>query len=87
MAAFCGGCKTARKENTRCDHCNVGFAAGRAFKDMDLYKHALLALETLTKASETATKCEACAVAMVTNGTCDKCNVQFKDGKLVKDEG
>lgn len=87
MAAFCGGCKTARKENGRCDHCSVGFAAGRAFKDTGLYKHALLAIETLKKASQAAAKCEACAVAMVTNDKCEKCNVQFKDGKLVTDSG
>lgn len=86
-AAVCGGCKTAHKENGRCEHCNVGFVAGRMFKDTEVYKHALVAFKTLNKATQTAEKCDVCAVAMVTNASCDKCKVEFKDGKLVKDSG
>ncbi|MGD2109434.1 MAG: hypothetical protein PVI86_08585 [Phycisphaerae bacterium] len=79
-AAYCGGCKKAYEENGRCDHCSVGFVAGRMFKDTDMYKHAVAALTTLSKAAEAAGHCESCAIAMVTNGTCEKCNVSFKDG-------
>jgi len=34
-------------------------------------------------AAKTAEKCEACAVAMVTDGNCAACKVSFKDGKKV----
>jgi hypothetical protein len=30
------------------------------------------------------TKCEGCAIAMVSDGKCDQCKVSFKDGKKTK---
>lgn len=82
-AAHCAGCKTAYDQNTQCTGCGVGFVAGRMYKTAD-YKAALAAHKLLAKAVETAKKCEACAVAMVTDGECAHCNVQFKDGQNTK---
>lgn len=78
-AAYCGGCKTAHKHDTQCTGCGVGFVSGRMYKGDD-YKVALAAHKTLVKASQTSKKCEACAVAMVTDGECAHCKVEFKDG-------
>lgn len=80
-AAGCSGCKTAHKSNGRCKECNVGFVGGRKFKNTDDYQAALLAYKTLMAAAEKAEKCEACAVAMVTDGECANCKVKFKNGK------
>lgn len=82
-AAKCAGCKTAHQQSTQCTGCSVGFVAGRKYKTED-YKVALAAHKVLAKAVETATKCEACAVAMVTDGECAHCNVSFKAGEKVK---
>ncbi len=78
----CSACKTAHAENGRCKECNVGFVADRMFESETLYKVALAAYKTLEKAAQAAQHCEACAVAMVTDGGCDRCKVKFKDGKV-----
>lgn len=80
-AAACSGCKTAHGEDGFCKECGAGFVGERMFKGEENYKAALVAHKTLTKAASTAKKCEACAVAMVTDGTCEHCKVSFKDGK------
>lgn len=84
IAAFptkCSACKIAHAENGRCTACNVGYVAGRMFEKEEDHAAALAAYKTLEKAASAADKCEACAVAMVTDGTCAKCKVTFKDGK------
>lgn len=83
----CEHCKSAFNGNTKCDKCNVGFVAGRMFSDDKEYKAALAAFEILTKAAKAATKCVECAVALVTDGKCDGCNVSFKDGKIASSKG
>lgn len=80
-AAHCAGCKTALASNGSCTACKVGFVAGRMFADGSLLDAAKDAYATLVKAAEVAGKCEACAVAMVTDGECSHCKVKFKDGK------
>ena len=80
-AAHCGGCKKAHAGNGFCTGCGVGFVAGRMFKEKDGYDTALAALKTIMRAVATSQKCAACAVAMVTDGSCTKCNISYKDGK------
>lgn len=81
QAKQCSSCATAHKSNGFCTGCNAGFVAGRMFKGKDNYDAALAAHGTLVKATEASKKCEACAVAMVTDGKCAHCNVTFQDGK------
>ena len=83
-AAACGGCKTAHEENGFCTGCSVGFVAGRIYASKESYETAKAAYATLVKAASAATHCVECAVAMVTDGKCDHCDVSFKDGKQVK---
>lgn len=82
----CEGCKVAFKNGGKCEKCGVGFVAGRMFTGKDLYTAAQHAFKTLTKAASLAKDCEACAVAMVTNGTCEKCKVRFENGKKASEE-
>jgi hypothetical protein len=84
-AGHCPGCRDAFASHGFCTGCNVGFVAHRLYKDKESHDAALAAHQTLVKAAEISKKCEACAVAMVTNGKCDHCNVSFKDGKPVKE--
>lgn len=83
-AAGCKDCSIALKANGRCTGCNVGFVAGRHFKDSSAYGTALAAYKRLVAAVKTAAHCETCAVAMIQDGQCDKCKVQYKDGKASK---
>ena len=79
----CPDCAKAKGSDGFCKECKAGFAAGRLYKTEPDYKAALAAHETLVKAADVAGKCEACAVAMVTDGECASCKAKFKDGKKV----
>lgn len=83
----CDECVKAYGENGFCKGCGVGFVAGRMFSNEEDYDAAKAAYATLTRAVKASDSCEGCAVAMVTDGTCDQCKVDFKDGKLVKHGG
>ncbi len=83
----CAECEKAFKENGRCEHCGVGFVAGRMFKGDEPYKVALAAYDLLKRAVKAATSCEECAVAMVTDGKCSDCKVKFDNGKMTADRG
>jgi hypothetical protein len=82
-AAKCAGCKGQLADGGWCEGCKVGLVGHRLFKDKVAYEEAAAARETLKTAAKTAEKCEACAVAMVTDGNCTTCKVSFKDGKKV----
>ncbi len=78
----CKSCaKAAKKDSGWCDGCKVGLVGNKLYKNAKDYKAATKARMVLAKAVETSKKCETCAVAMVTDGTCDACKVSFKDGK------
>ena len=77
----CSSCTTAHKDDGFCTACGVGFVSGRAFEGKESYDAALAAHTTLAKSAKIAKKCTECAVAMVTDGTCDSCKVSFKGGK------
>jgi hypothetical protein len=79
----CPQCKAYVADHGWCDHCNVGMVGNRAFKDKEAYAEAVKAREVLLAAVKAATKCETCAVAMVTDGTCASCKISFEDGKPV----
>ena len=84
QAAHCGRCRDALASNGYCTGCQAGFVAHRVFKDKDSYDAALAAHKTLAKAAKLGRKCETCAVAMVTDGTCKQCQISFKEGEPTK---
>lgn len=77
----CDGCKKVAADHGWCDACKVGLVGYHAYKDRAAYDDAAKARATLVNASSAAGKCEACAVAMVTDGKCETCKMSFKDGK------
>jgi hypothetical protein len=79
----CAGCRAHAETHGWCDSCKMGFVANRAFADKDAYEQARSAHKTLHLAAKASGKCEGCAVAMVTDGTCSACKVSFKNGKMV----
>ena len=81
----CAGCKTNfEKGKGFCTHCNAGVLAGLMFKNEKDYSAAQEAEAILTTAIKTADTCQACAVAMVTDGQCSQCKVSFKNGEPQK---
>lgn len=84
----CSGCAKTLKSGKDgfCKSCDGGFVGGLAFHGKKLFGQAKDAMQTLRAAARTAKHCEQCAVAMVSDGQCNKCKVDFKDGKKVKTE-
>jgi hypothetical protein len=79
----CAGCKKgAGTHPAWCKSCNVGWVGNVTFSDKSQWTEARAARKILVKAA--AKKCDGCAVAMVTDGTCSGCKVSFKDGKPAK---
>lgn len=81
----CPRCKSIAEDGKgECSGCKVGVVAGLLFKDMYDYKTAKMADTTLAKAIKSSSKCEGCAIAMVSDGTCEQCKVSFKGGETLK---
>jgi len=84
----CPRCKTiAEKGVGECSGCKTGVVAGLMFHGKDNYRNARTANTTLAKAITASDKCLGCAVAMVSDGTCEGCKTSFKDGKKVAEAG
>lgn len=78
----CEGCqKAAKKDSGWCEGCKVGLVGNKLYKNEKDFKAATKARMVLAKAIKVSASCEDCAVALVTDGTCDSCKVSFKDGK------
>lgn len=82
----CPTCKANLADRGWCSSCQIGLVGNIAFKDKNTYNDAVTARETLRRATKLANKCETCAVAMVTDGTCATCKISFKDGKRIGKE-
>lgn len=83
-AIACEGCKKAAASDGWCDHCTAGIVGNRVFMGKEQYEAAQHARKILTKATKKLAKCEGCAIAIVSDGTCGGCNVSFKGGKMAK---
>ena len=77
-------CRKSAEKPGWCGCCKVGMVGSIAFEDEKESEQAAEAREVLLSAA--ANKCEACAVALVTNGKCDVCKVEYKDGKKLAPE-
>jgi len=84
QAGHCPSCAKGFKENGFCSSCDTGFVAGRIFEGKESHDAAAAAYKTLNSAAEACKKCEGCATAMVTDGKCEPCKTEFKDGKSTK---
>lgn len=78
----CEACRKNAAGSGWCDSCNIGLVGNAAFKDRQAYEQAAEARQVVLAASES--KCEACAVAMLTDGECKACKVAYKNGKKTK---
>jgi hypothetical protein len=80
-------CPNAKKlvaEHGWCDGCKAGYVGCEKYTDKAAYEQATKSRTILLAAAKASEKCEGCAVAMVSNGTCEACKVTFKDGKPTK---
>jgi len=75
----CAACKKNTAGAGWCETCKAGAVGPAVFKDKKVYEEAAKAREVLLAAAEA--KCEQCAVAMVTDGTCEACKIEYEHGK------
>ncbi|MGE0479225.1 MAG: hypothetical protein AB7Q17_02015 [Phycisphaerae bacterium] len=75
----CDECKRSKAAYRSCRACGANVIGNRKFKDAKTFEAALPARMALQSAS--ATKCEGCAVAVLTNGKCAKCKLEYQNGQ------
>ncbi len=75
----CPGCRESAEKFGWCKTCKLGMVGNRAFGDEKEFERAVRARAVLLSA--VGNKCPTCAVAMVTDGKCAACKVEYKDGK------
>ena len=78
----CSTCKEAALEPGWCDPCKHGLVGYRAFSDKKAFAQAVEARAVLVSAA--SNKCPTCAIAMITDGKCAACKVEYKDGKKLE---
>lgn len=79
----CSGCKKAFAKHGFCSGCNVGFVRGLIYRSRSQHHAAARAHEIIHDAITLSKKCEDCALAMVTNSKCEKCNIRFQNGRSI----
>jgi len=86
-ALECAGCRAALAADGYCAADGRGFLAGRAYLSPLAYHLARgetaaveRELDVVRRAVLEAQRCELCAEAMVSNGTCPRCLLRYQDG-------
>ena len=80
----CNSCVSAMNGAGWCSPCNVGFVGQYKYKDRVDHVEARKALTIIQRANAMVKRCESCAVAMATDGTCKPCSRSFKAGKKIR---
>lgn len=90
---MCAACKAAcEKEGLEkmaqgtgwCDQCKAGFVHGVRYDSKEAFESAKKSYAIVSNAAQASSKCEGCAIAMVTDGECEHCKVSFKNGEMAK---
>lgn len=82
-------CKICREYLQRmgwCAKCNIGFVGNVRFEKRDRYDTAAKEFGRFLVANELSTKCETCALAMMSDGACRACKIRYRDGKPMPKE-
>lgn len=77
----CPTCKAAaegKAEGAYCTTCKAGIVGKCAYATEAAFNAAKKAMKVL--ASAASSKCPTCGTAMVNNGKCDACKMEYKDG-------
>lgn len=82
----CEKCKKNAADHGWCDTCKAGMVGNLKFTDKEAYEQAVKAVRVTKRAAALAAKCDGCALAMVSDGTCEKCKLTYKNGKKVTTE-
>ena len=78
----CAECRANVGQSGWCEACEAGIVGNRSYCDKSEYRSAKRARKVLASAARA--DCESCAVAMVTDGRCEKCRISYEDGRRVR---
>lgn len=79
-------CPTCRGHSARfgwCRQCRRGMVGHFAYTDRTVFEEAVREVQRLRSAIAKLKDCELCAIAMITDARCPKCNIHYKEGKRV----
>jgi hypothetical protein len=82
-ALTCETCTTNAKTFGWCNKCKRGMIGPVAFTDRKTYGEARNGYDIIQAALQKLDKCRICAAAIVANGYCFKCKMQYRDGEPV----
>jgi hypothetical protein len=81
VALECPVCRENARSHGWCDACERGMVGHVAIDRRADYEAVAAEYEILLEAIDRASTCEACAVAMVFDGTCPRCGLTYRDGE------
>lgn len=81
VANPCEVCRRHAETNGWCEEHQHGLIAGTVIRDQAAYERVVKDLEILRAAVGMLARCEACAVAMVTDTQCPYCRISYQDGQ------
>ncbi len=81
----CGVCRASAAQGGWCEKCRVGMVGNVAIKDKTDFDYAWEAYRRLLDAVRLSSRCEMCAVALMSDGRCTKCKKSYKNGEIVSD--
>lgn len=79
----CPVCRRNSETYGWCDRCKVGMVGQVSMVNRASFEQAVNSLHILYAANEAATRCDRCAVAILTDTQCPLCKIRYKDGKAV----
>ena len=82
----CATCREGAAKGGWCEKCRLGMVGNVAIKDKTDFDHAAEAYRRLLDAVRLSSRCEMCAVALMSDGRCTKCNKSYKNGEIVSGE-
>jgi hypothetical protein len=83
-ASACAVCRRNAQTHGWCEEHGQGLVGGVVIQDRAAYERVVKDIEVLRAAVEMAARCEACAVAMVTDKQCPYHRISYRDGRPVK---
>jgi hypothetical protein len=79
----CPACRKNAEASGWCSKDRVGMVGPFAIRSRADYDQAVRALEIVRLAAEASKRCDHCAGAIITDGTCPFCKIRYEDGKPV----
>ena len=79
----CTKCKKNAAAYGWCGTCNTGMVGHVAITNKTDYAKAVAAYDILKSAVRALARCEMCAISIIYDGRCDRCNLSYRNGSKV----